>query len=110
MKLTSSDTRIANDIVKPKLFMKRPTMPPMKPTGTKIAISESVVARTARPISFVASTAACRRHPLLFDEAVDVLEHDDRVVDDDADREREREHGHRVQREVLRTRSGRRWR
>ncbi len=59
VKLTSSDTRIANDIVNPKLVMNRPTMPPMKPTGTKIATSDSVVASTARPISRVASTAAC---------------------------------------------------
>ena len=58
VKLTSSDTMIANAIVRPKLFMKRPTMPPMKPTGTKIATSDSVVASTARPISAVASTAA----------------------------------------------------
>ena len=59
VKLTSSDTRIANDIVNPKLVMNRPTMPPMNPTGTKIAISDRVVASTARPISRVASTAAC---------------------------------------------------
>ena len=38
--------------------MKRPTMPPMNATGRKTATSESVVARTARPISFVASIAA----------------------------------------------------
>ena len=38
--------------------MNRPTMPPMKPTGTKTATSDSVVASTARPISLVASTAA----------------------------------------------------
>ena len=59
VKLTSSDTRMANAIVSPKLFMNRPTMPPMKPTGTKMATSERVVASTARPISCVASTAAC---------------------------------------------------
>jgi hypothetical protein len=58
VKLTSRDTMIANDIVRPKLFMKRPTMPPMKPTGTKMAISDSVVVSTARPISRVASIAA----------------------------------------------------
>jgi len=58
VKLTTSDTRIANAIVRPKLFMKRPTIPPMKPTGTKIATSDSVVASTARPISCVASAAA----------------------------------------------------
>ena len=58
VKLTSSDTMMANAMVRPKLFMKRPTMPPMKPTGTKIATSDSVVASTASPISCVASTAA----------------------------------------------------
>ncbi len=58
VKLTSSDTMMANAIVRPKLFMNRPTMPPMKPTGTKMATSDSVVASTARPISRVAAMAA----------------------------------------------------
>jgi hypothetical protein len=58
VKLTSSDTITANAIVKPKLRMKRPTMPLMKPTGAKIATSDSVVASTARPISRVPSIAA----------------------------------------------------
>ena len=57
-KETSSETTIANAIVRPKQFMKRPTMPPMNATGRNTATSESVVARTARPISFVASIAA----------------------------------------------------
>ena len=43
-----------------------------------------------------------RRHLLLFDEAEDVLEHDDRVVDDDADHQHQREHRHAVEREVER--------
>ena len=38
--------------------MKRPTMPAMKPTGRNTASSDSVVAVTARPISFVPSMAA----------------------------------------------------
>ena len=59
VKLTNSDTSTAKAIVRPKLCMKRPTMPLMKPTGAKIATSENVVARTARPISRVASIAAC---------------------------------------------------
>ena len=58
MKLTTSDTRIANAIVRPKLFMNRPMMPLMNATGTKMATSDIVVASTARPISLVASTAA----------------------------------------------------
>src|SRR5215207_1816453 len=55
---TSRLTAMANDDVKPKLDMKRPTMPPMKPTGTKTASSDIVVAMTARPISRVPSMAA----------------------------------------------------
>ena len=87
VKLTSSETMIANAIVRPKLFRKRPTMPPMKPTGTNTATSDSVVASTARPISLVAVDGRLELVlVLLLDEAVDVLQHDDRVVDDDADR------------------------
>ena len=58
VKLTISDTKMAKAMVRPKLFMNRPTMPPMKPTGTKMAISDKVVASTAKPISLVASAAA----------------------------------------------------
>ena len=58
VKLTSSDTMTANAIVRPKLSMNRPTIPPMNATGTKMATSERVVASTARPISSVALTAA----------------------------------------------------
>ncbi len=77
-------------------------MPPMNATGRNTAISDSVVASTARPISRVPSsgglrTAAC---PSLRSSAIDVLEHDDRVVDHDADREREREQRHHVEREA----------
>ena len=101
VKLTSSDTMIANAIVRPKLFMNRPTMPPMKATGTKIVTSDSVVASTARPISLRAVDRGLELIlVLLLDEAVDVLQHDDRVVDDDADRERQREHRHHVEREA----------
>ncbi len=57
-KLTMSDTRIANAIVRPKLFRKRPTMPLMKATGRNTAMRDSVVASTARPMSRVASAAA----------------------------------------------------
>ena len=55
---TNSETAIANEAVKPNDDMKRPTMPAMKPTGRKTASSDSVVAVTARPISFVPSIAA----------------------------------------------------
>ena len=55
---TISETAIANAEVKPNEDMKRPTMPAMKPTGKNTASSDSVVAVTAMPISFVPSIAA----------------------------------------------------
>ena len=58
VKLMKSETSTAKAMVSPKLAMKRPTIPLMKPTGAKIATSEKVVAITARPISRVASIAA----------------------------------------------------
>ncbi len=57
-KLTMSETPMAKAIVSPKLLRKRPTMPGMNATGRNTAISDSVVASTARPISFVAWIAA----------------------------------------------------
>ena len=41
-----------------------------------------------------------RRHALFLDEPEDVLEHDDRIVDDDAGGQRQRQHRHVVQREA----------
>ena len=55
---TSSETAIANAEVNPNELMKRPTMPPMKPTGRNTASRVNVVAITARPISLVPSIAA----------------------------------------------------
>ena len=75
----------------------------MNDTGRKMTTRLNVVAMTARPMSAVAARAASNgRHLLLLDEAEDVLEHDDGVVDDDADHEHEREHGHAVQGEAER--------
>ena len=51
---------MAMAIVTPNECMKRPTMPAMNATGRKTAMSESDVAMTARPTSFVPSTAASR--------------------------------------------------
>src|ERR1035438_9575512 len=55
---TSRETAMAKAEVKPKELMKRPTMPPLKPTGEKTASRVLVVAMTARPISLVPRSAA----------------------------------------------------
>ncbi len=78
-------------------------IPLMNATGRNTAISESVVASTARPMSRVAERRGDEGLlPLLLDEADDVLEHDDGVVDDDADGQREREQRDDVEREAHR--------
>ena len=41
-----------------------------------------------------------RRHALFLDEPVDVLQHDDRIVDDDADHQRQGEHRHLIEGEA----------
>ncbi len=54
VKLTNSEIAMAAPIVRPKLRRKRPGMLFMKATGRNTASSDSVVARTASPISLVA--------------------------------------------------------
>ena len=53
-------TRIVAAMVTPNDFRNRPTIPPMNAIGRKTAISESVIERTARPISLVAAAAASK--------------------------------------------------
>ena len=66
-------------------------MPPMNSTGMKTATSEIVMERIVKPISREPASAASQRPLAALHVADDVLEHDDRVVDDEADRERQRE-------------------
>ena len=58
VKATTSDIAMANAIVTPKPFINRPDIPDMNATGRNTAMSEKVVASTARPISRVAAMAA----------------------------------------------------
>ena len=92
---------MAKAAVKPNELMKRPTMPPMKPTGRKTA-SRRERGGHHREADFLGALDGRLegRHVLLFDEAVDIFEHDDGVVDHDADHQRQRQHGDLVQREA----------
>ena len=101
VKLTSSDTAMAKDIVRPKLLMKRPTMPLRKATGMKTASSDKRgghdrEADLARAID----GRIMRRLLLLLEMPEDVLHHDDGVIDHDAHRQRERDEADHVQRDV----------
>ncbi len=87
--------------VRPKSRRNEPTRPCTKSTGTNTAATEKVAAVAAKAISrvpFDAAVEAASSPELAV--PLDVLEHDDRVVDHDADRERHAEQRHRVEREA----------
>ena len=69
----------------------RPVRPGVNASGANTAASVSVIATTAKPISFTPFSAAWNGAQPFLDVPEDVLEHDDRIVDDEADREHERE-------------------
>ena len=80
----------------------------MKAVGTNTAISTSAVAMIGLVTSRIACWAAATGVRPARDVALDVLDHHDRVVDDDADREHETEQRQRVQREAERVHHGER--
>ena len=61
--------------------------PSMNRSGIKAAISERLIEMTVKPICR-APAARPRDGPCRVDVPMDVLDHDDRVVDDKADRDR----------------------
>ena len=75
---------------------RRPMMPPISSSGMNTATSEMLIERMVKPISPEPLSAASNGFMPLLDVAHDVLEHDDGVVDHEADRD-----GQRHQREVV---------
>ncbi|MNS17734.1 hypothetical protein D3C72_494150 [compost metagenome] len=60
MRATSKENKTATATEMPKERKNMPGMPPMKDMGTNTTTMVMVVATTARPISAVASKAACQ--------------------------------------------------
>ena len=79
----------------------------MKAVGTNTAISTSEIAITAVPTSSMVRCAAALGSIARGDVALDVLDHDDRIVDDDADRQHQAEQRQHVEREAERRRARR---
>ena len=100
VKETNQDTRTAKTTVMPNWKKNLPMIPFMKATGRKMTMMASVVAETARPISEVAKDAASLRRHAVFDMAMDVLNDDNGIVDEDADGKGEGQHGHVVEGEI----------
>ena len=59
-------------------------MPPIRRIGMNTATSERLMDTTVKPISRAPSQRRLARRQALLEVARDVLEHDDRVVDDEA--------------------------
>ena len=68
----------------------RPTMPPISSSGMNTATSDTEIEMMVKPISPAPLQRRLHRRHAVLDVAVDVLEHHDGVVDDEADRDRQR--------------------
>ena len=76
---------IATEMVRANWRKNWPVMPPRKALGRSTELSTSVMARIGPVISFIALMVASRTRQALLQPALDVLQHDDGVVHDDAD-------------------------
>ena len=75
-----------------------PVRPPVKASGANTAASVIVIATTAPEISRMPLERRLHRRHALLDMAMDVLDHDDGVVDHEADGEHHGEQGEEIDR------------
>src|SRR5688572_14471640 len=90
VRATAADMLTENASTKPNSENRLPTKPGMKDTGMKTAARVAVVESTEKTISCVHSTAAARpgaHHAM----PGDVLDDDDRVIDDETGGDHERQ-------------------
>ena len=93
---TNAETAIDAVTVSANSRNSRPTMPPISSSGMKTATSETLIDRTVKPISRDPFERRLERRAAALDVAIDVLDHDDGVVDHEADRD-----GQRHQRQIV---------
>ena len=87
---TTVETTIANTSVTENSRSRRPTTPSMNSSGMKAATSDTLIEITVKPICCAPSSAARMGRMPGLQVAEHVLDHDDGVVDHEADRDRER--------------------
>ena len=87
---TSAETKIVIVIVTANSRNRRPMMPLISSSGISTATSEMEIETMVKPISPAPLQRGVERLHALLDMAGDVLEHHDRVVDDEADGDGER--------------------
>ncbi len=97
---TKPDTSTAAETVKANSVNSCPVRPVMNTSGVNTAASVMVMAMTAKPISLLPCNAALVGRHALLDVAVDVLQHDDCIVDHEAHGEHDPEHRQHVDREA----------
>ena len=83
------DVRIATDRVTANSRNSRPTMPPISKIGMNTAISDRLIETTVNPHLRRAAQGRFDPRHAFFDIALDILQHDDGVVDDEAGRHRQ---------------------
>ena len=93
---STSDTSTAAESVSDSARKNWPTTPDSRPSGANTTTVVSVELTTGAMSSAIASRD--RRRRSLLHAAMDVLDHDNRIVDDQADRDREAAHRHQVDR------------
>ena len=87
---TNIEARIATVTTTANSLKMRPITPPISSTGMNTATSEIEIEMMVKPISRAPLNAASNGgKPVLLHMPEDVLQHDDRVVDDQADRQRQ---------------------
>ena len=88
---TKADATIATVTTTANSLKMRPMMPPISSTGMNTATSETVIEMMVKPISRLPLSAASNgAEAVLLHVPMDVLQHDDGVVDHEADRQRQR--------------------
>ena len=87
---TTAEIRIVIASVTANSRNSRPTTSPMNSSGISTAISDTVSEMMVKPICAAPFSAASQRRLALLDVARDVLDHHDRVVDDEAGRDGQR--------------------
>ena len=95
---TKQEIKVEAAIVTANWRKNCPVMPDRKADGTNTAHSVSAIEISAPPTSSMVTCAASAGRHAALEIALDILHHDDGVVDDDADREHEAEQRQIVQR------------
>ena len=90
VRATNADTAMHMAVVTANSRNSRPMMPPISSSGMNTATSEMLIDRMVKAISPEPLQGRLVRLHAVLDVAHDVLQHDDGVVDHEADRDGER--------------------